>query len=188
MNNNKIIVLSGPSGVGKATLGKFLFADKELNLGLSVSATTRKMRTGEVDGREYHFISKEDFDAKIENNDFVEWNEHFSNKYGTLKSEITRLHGINKLPFLEVETFGAKNIINKLGDENVISIFVSPPSIEELKHRIRTRGTETESQIQERMVKVEEELSKVGDFDFEVKNDIAEDAANKIIKYIKESL
>ncbi len=188
MKSNKIVVLSGPSGVGKATVEKHLFNNKELKLALSISATTRDKREGETNGKEYYFISDEDFVGKINNNEFLEWNEHFSNKYGTLKSEISRLQEDGKIPFLEIETHGAENVIKELGDENVISIFLSPPSLEELEKRIRNRKTENDQQIKERMIKVEEEMSKINEFDFEVKNDIAKDAAEKIIEYIKGNL
>lgn len=184
MKSNKVIILCGPSGVGKATIEKFLFDDKDLNLSFSVSATTRDKREGEEDGKEYYFIDRNNFDKKIEANEFVEWNEHFSNKYGTLKSEIKRLQDAGHLPFIEVETFGAENIINQLGKENVISIFISPPSIEELEKRIRNRQTETDEQIKERMVKVSEELSKINLFDINVVNDVAETAAEETKDYI----
>ena len=188
MKSNKVILLCGHSGVGKATIENLLFKEKDLNLSFSVSVTTRDKRVGEEEGKAYYFTDETTFDKKIKNDEFIEWNEHFSNKYGTLKSEITRLQDNGFLPFIEVETFGAENIIKKLGAENVISFFISPPSIEILEERIRNRQTETEEQIKERMVKVSEEVSKIDLFDFNVVNDVVEVAAAEIKKHILERL
>lgn len=168
---NKLVVFTGPSAVGKATIEKHLFEDKELKLKLSISATTRKPREGEVDGTHYYFITPEEFDKKIENNEFIEWNKHFSNKYGTLKSEIKRISNDGNIPFIEVEVIGAKNIIENNKDENLISIFIKPPSLEELEKRIRLRGSENEEQIIERMSRVKEELQYIDMFQYCIVND-----------------
>lgn len=185
MKNNKVIVFTGPSGVGKATVEKLLFEDESLRLRFSISATTRAPRPGEKDGVHYHFISLEEFDKKIKEDAFVEWNAHFSNKYGTLKSEITRIQNEGFRPFLEIEVNGAENIIKKFGKENVISIFIAPPSIEELRARITARGTESQEQINERISRVEEEMTKQDLFDHVVINDTVESAANKIKEILK---
>lgn len=184
---NKLIVFTGPSGVGKSTIEKHLFNDPELKLKLSCSATTRKPRNGEKNGQHYFFISHDEFNKKIENDEFVEWNAHFSNKYGTLKSEIKKISDDGYYPFLELETFGARNVMNRYGEDNIISIFVAPPSIEELKSRIVNRGTESDEQIQERMAKVEEEMSQRRHFQHIVINNNVKQTANEIRKIILES-
>lgn len=178
---NKIIVFTGPSGVGKYTIEKELLKDNNLNIQISISATTRKPRNNEKNGIHYYFITHQEFNEKIEKNDFVEWNQHFSNKYGTLKSEIKRIYAQNKIPFIEVEVVGAKNIIQNFGKKNLISIFVSPPSIEEIKKRIVLRNTETKNQIEERISRINEEMSYIKLFDHVVIND----DLNKCVKKIK---
>lgn len=186
MKNNKVIVFTGPSGVGKATVEKKLFEDESLRLRFSISATTRAPRPGETHGVQYYFISEEEFNARIANDEFVEWNAHFSSKYGTLKSEIKRIQDEGGLPFLEIEVNGAENVIKKFGKENVISIFLAPPSIEELRERITSRGTETKDQINERIARVNEEMTHQNNFDFVVINDSVEHAAEKIKKILKD--
>lgn len=185
MKNNKVIVFTGPSGVGKATVEKKLFEDKSLRLCFSISATTRAARPGEEHGKQYYFISHEDFDQKIKNDEFVEWNAHFSNKYGTLKSEIKRIQDEGFLPFLEVEVNGAENVIKRFGKENVVSIFLAPPSISELKERITLRGTETPEQIDERIARVEEEMQHITHFDFIVVNDTLDHAVDQVKNILK---
>ena len=187
---SKFVVFTGPSAVGKATIEKHLFADKDLNLCLSVSATTRAPRKGEVDGIHYYFISKDEFNKKIHENAFVEWNSHFSHDYGTLKKEITRIANDGKVPFLEVEVIGAKNIIKNYGRDKIISIFIAPPSLEDLADRLRERGTENEDQIKERLerVKVELQYAEDGLFDHIVINDNVEDAVKEIKSIIKRSI
>ena len=186
MITDKIVVFSGPSGVGKATIEKELFANKDLKLRLSCSATTRKKRKGEVNGKHYHFISKEEFNAKIRNNEFIEWNEHFSNKYGTLKSELSNIKKNGEIPFIEVEPVGAKNIFDQFDSTEIISFFISPPSVEELKQRIISRGSETTEQIEERMERVKSELEFIDLFDHNIINDSVEAAAGKVIAILSE--
>lgn len=188
MLNNKIIIFTGPSGVGKATIEKELFNDKDLQLALSVSATTRKPRPGEVHGQHYYFISHEEFDKLITEDAFVEWNAHFSNRYGTLKSEMTRIQKSGFIPFLEVEVMGAKNIIDKSNKDDVLSIFIAPPSLEDLKDRIRARGSETDDQLSERFARVEEEMSHIKMFDHVVINDTVEKAVSEVKAIIKKEI
>lgn len=184
---NKLIVFTGPSGVGKATIEHELFNDVDLKLHLSVSATTRAPRKGEIDGVHYHFISHEEFDQRIANDEFIEWNEHFSNKYGTLKSEIDRISNLGKIPFIEVEVIGAKNIIESFGDDKLISIFITPPSIEDLRKRIIGRGTETPEQVELRLSRVEEEVGYANLFQHVIVNDDLQRAVAEVKKVIKES-
>ncbi|MBN0919116.1 guanylate kinase [[Mycoplasma] gypis] len=176
--NKKIIIFTGPSGVGKGTIEKQLFKDVALKLKLSVSATTRKPRVGEEEGVHYYFISKEEFEKHIANGDLLEWSQHFDNYYGTLFSDLKRISSEGYIPFLEIETNGALQILEqykKLGLENkIVSIFVLPPSFEELKRRIIERGSETEETIKKRMEKAFEEIRYSTVFDYVVTNDSVE--------------
>ena len=183
--NNKLVVFTGPSAVGKATIEKGLFSDPSLKLQLSVSATTRKPRKGEIDGVHYHFITNEKFIEKIKSNEFIEWNEHFSNKYGTLKSEIKRISDLGHIPFIEVEVIGAKNIISDFNDEDITTIFIVPPSIENLRERMTERGTETSKQIEERLARVKEELTYKDMFQHVIVNDDVEKATNEVKEIIR---
>ncbi len=176
----KLIVFTGPSGVGKHTIEKELLKDKNLNIQFSISATTRKPRSGEKDGIDYHFISQKEFDNKIKNDDFIEWNQHFSHKYGTLKSEVQKIFNQNKIPFIEVEVIGAKNIIENFGNKNLVSIFISSPSKEEIKKRILTRNTETKDQVKQRMLRLEEEMKYVNLFDHVIVNDKLANCVEKV--------
>lgn len=188
MLKGKLIVFTGPSGVGKATIEHELFKDLSLKLSFSVSATTRAARPGEVNGKHYFFLSRQEFDQKIANNEFVEWNEHFSNKYGTLKSEVERIMNEGHNPFLEIEVVGAKNIIDKFGKNEIISIFIAPPSVEALRERIKKRGAETEEQINERISRVDEEMAYMKLFEHVVVNDDLESAVEKVKNIIKGEL
>ncbi|NQZ66039.1 MAG: guanylate kinase [Mycoplasmatales bacterium] len=183
--NKKLVVFTGPSAVGKATIEKHLFNDESLKLELSISATTRRPREGEIDGVHYYFISGEEFDKKIKNNEFIEWNEHFSNKYGTLKSEINRIIDKGNVPFMEVEVIGAMNILENYKDEETISFFIRPPSMKELENRIRARGSETEEEISERMARVYDEMTFINKFQHVVVNDDVMKAVENVTNIIK---
>lgn len=133
----KLIVLIGPSGVGKGSIEEILFQNPNLKIKLSVSATTRDKRPNEVDGKNYYFISKEDFKNKIKNNEFLEWNKHFNNYYGTLKSEVDNIIKEGYSPILEIETVGALNIMKMYEQANksdqLVTIFIAPPTFDDLK-------------------------------------------------------
>ena len=182
---NKLVVFTGPSAVGKATIEKRLFNDKSLKLRFSISATTRKPRPGEVDGVHYHFMSHEQFDEKIKNDEFIEWNEHFSNKYGTLKSEIERISLEGCKPFIEVEVIGAKNIIEQYGNENLVSIFIAPPTLEDLRKRMLERGTETQEQVSGRLDRVRHEMKFTNLFQHVVVNDSIDNAVQQVKDILK---
>lgn len=183
---SKLIILAGPSGVGKGTVEKELFKNSELNLVFSISATTRKARNNEIDKEHYFFISKNEFLRKIDNDEFLEWSSHLGNYYGTLKSEIDKNIARNKNVLVEVDTTGAINIINKYKQEKkedeFISIFILPPSLEELKNRIANRNSETEQSLKIRMEKAKEEIGLTNNFMFCVIND----KINKTVKTIEE--
>ncbi|WP_027122427.1 guanylate kinase [Metamycoplasma spumans] len=187
--NKKLIIFAGPSGVGKGTVEKLLFEDKSLKLKLSVSMTTRKAREGEVDGVHYYFVSKETFDACLADNRLIEYSMHFDNYYGTLYSEITRICEQSKIPFLEIETNGAKQIIDyykKEGKQDEIcSIFLMPPSFKELEKRIGGRNTESDELINKRLNKAHEEIGCSTLFQYVVINNDIEQTANEIKEIIK---
>ncbi|MXR07263.1 guanylate kinase [Mesomycoplasma hyorhinis] len=184
----KLIVLIGPSGVGKGSIEEILFQNPNLKIKLSVSATTRDKRPNEVDGKNYYFISKEDFKNKIKNNEFLEWNKHFNNYYGTLKSEVDNIIKEGYSPILEIETVGALNIMKMYEQANksdqLVTIFIAPPTFDDLKKRIISRKTDSYEQIQLRIDKSLEELSQQHKFQYIVVNKDLKVAAKEVEKII----
>ncbi|OAB48941.1 guanylate kinase [Mycoplasmopsis gallinarum] len=191
-NDKKLIIIfTGPSGVGKGTIEKILFNQKDLRLQLSCSATTRKPREGEIDGQHYFFITKAQFEESIKNHELLEYSFHFDNYYGTLFREIDRIHASNNIPFLEIETEGAKQILlNPINHEKykILTFFVSPPTIEDLKNRIKNRNTEDEAAILKRLQKAEQEITDKNHFKYEIINDIPERAAEEIRNILKNEI
>lgn len=181
-----LIIISGPSGVGKGTIRKEIMDDETLNLAYSVSMTTRKIRDGEIDGKDYYFVSNEEFDRNIKEDNLLEWAEFVGNKYGTLKSEIERLRNLGKNVLLEIEVNGTKQVLQKCQGDDVLSIFLIPPSLEELENRIRARSTESEEAIQKRLAKAEKELKMQDDYKYVVLNDDRHRAANEIKTIIRQ--
>lgn len=177
-NNGKLLVFSAPSGSGKTTIVHHLLGQEELNLAFSISATSRYQREGEVDGKDYYFLSAEAFKAKVENNEFLEYEEVYKdNFYGTLRSEIERIWSLGKHVIFDIDVIGGLNI-KKQFPEDTLAIFVQPPSVEELEKRLRNRKTESEEKIQMRLAKAERELNKAANFDVILKNDNLEVAKN----------
>lgn len=175
----KLFVITGPSGVGKGTiLEKFFHNNK--NIIYSISETTRKPRPGEVHGVNYFFVSKEDFETSIKNDEFLEWAKYSDNYYGTKKNFVLKalLQGADVL--LEIETQGAKKIMEKFPD--CITIFVTPPNLDELEKRLRGRKTEDEESIQKRLQRVREELKLAPHYKYAIVNDKVEDALEKLQK------
>ncbi|RLD12330.1 MAG: guanylate kinase [Chlamydiae bacterium] len=172
-----LFVITAPSGAGKTTLRNYLLK-KHPDLYFSVSATTRQKRPGEIIHKDYHFISQEEYNNHLKNNNFLESAEVFGNYYGTLKHPIIeRLKkGINVL--LDVDTKGAKQVKQKLPD--AVLIFIEPPSMEELEHRLRSRGTESEEAICKRLREAEFEMAQRDFFDYRVVNDNLEEAQKEI--------
>lgn len=182
--SNKIILISGPSGVGKKTIIDTFINHAELNLAYSISMTTRTKRPDEQDGREYYFVSSSEFDNAIQNNELLEWAEFFGNKYGTKKSEIDRIFSNNKSVLLEIETEGAMQVLKNADKDKLISIFILPPSFEELKARLFKRGTESASDQELRLKKAKNEISQKEMYDYIVINDNVNRASNEIIDII----
>ncbi|MCX7821395.1 MAG: guanylate kinase [Brevinematales bacterium] len=179
---NKVIVISGPSGVGKTTIYKRLLNELKDNIEFSISATTRKPRENEKDGVDYYFISKEEFEKKIKNNEFVEWANVYGNYYGTLKSEIDRILK-NKHCLLDIDVQGGLNV--KKIFQNSFLIFIKPPSLESLKERLINRHLDNETEIEKRLAFAENEISKSKFYDFIVTNDDLEECYNTIKEKIK---
>lgn len=183
MKKGLLIILSGPSGVGKGTVRNYFMKDKELNLTYSISMTTRLPRQGEKDGIDYIFTSKQQFEDAIKNGELLEWAEFVGNYYGTPLSQVEKLRNEGKNVVLEIEVQGAQQVAKKVPD--CISIFMIPPTMEELENRIRGRSTEAEEIIQERLSKAEKEMKLIKDYKYVVCNDDPELAAQYIGLIIK---
>ncbi|MBR3559012.1 MAG: guanylate kinase [Bacteroidales bacterium] len=183
----KVIIVSAPSGAGKTSIVKHVL-DNLPELRFSTSATTRTMREGEINGRDYHFLSVDDFKKGIKRNDFLEWEEVYANQfYGTLKSEIQRIWDEGKTVIFDVDVKGGLNIKKYFGD-NALAIFVEPPTVQELENRLRKRGTETEESLRKRVEKAEYELSFAPQFDKVILNDNLDDARAEMLQTIREFL
>ena len=171
-------MLSGPSGVGKGTVRKAIFSQENTSFEYSISMTTRSPRVGEVDGVDYFFKSREEFESLIEQGKLLEYAEFVGNYYGTPVDYVRETTLRGKDVFLEIEVEGAKQVREKFPDG--LFIFLSPPSLSELKNRIVTRGTETEEVINNRMNVAREEIEMMHLYDYVVENDTVENACDKI--------
>jgi guanylate kinase len=172
--SGKIIVICAPSGTGKSTLINRLKADHP-QLEWSVSCTTRPIRTGEVNGKDYHFITKDDFEKQIQSSDFIEWAKVHSNYYGTSKVFVSKGLKEGRQMLFDLDVQGADTIKKIYGKEAAV-IFIEPPSIEELEKRLRLRGTDAESVILERIENARRELARKNDYDYLILNDDVEAA------------
>lgn len=173
----RVFVVSGPSGVGKGTLVARL-REKRPGLGLTVSATTRMPRTGEVEGESYYFISEEEFSAKVEAGEFLEWACVHGHRYGTLKSEVERNLAQGRSLVLEIDVQGGLNVRNAF--EGVVLIFIAPPSTEELVQRLHERGTEDDGSISIRLDTAEREMELMDSYDATIVNDDLERALSEL--------
>lgn len=182
IKKGKLFVISGSSGVGKGTLLKQL-VQRNPKLEVSISATTRNPRPGEVDGVNYFFTSKEDFLKEVENGDFLEWAEFNGNYYGTKQAWVERNLNKGRNLILEIETKGALQIKEKMPD--AVLIFILPPSLEELEHRLRGRNTEDEATIQGRLHEVKREIECSKNYDYRIINDDLEKALAELEKLVK---
>lgn len=167
---NKIIVITAPSGAGKTSITHYLL-NKFPQLSFSVSAATRQARAHEKEGIDYYFLALDDFKQKIKNNKFVEWEMVYEGKYyGTLKSELQRIWDNDQCPLLDIDVKGAIHVKQQYPD-TALTIFIEPPSVEELKRRLESRGTETAESVQARINKASYEISFKEHFDKNVMND-----------------
>lgn len=185
MQQGKLIVFSAPSGSGKTTIVRHLLGLSELNLEFSISATSREARGEEIDGSDYYFISLEEFKKHIKAEEFLEWEEVYrDNFYGTLKSEIDRIWAKGKNVIFDIDVAGGLRIKRKFPDET-LAVFVKPPSIDELKIRLKKRSTESEDKINMRIAKASVELATAPQFDMIIKNydlDIAKQEAFELVR------
>jgi len=166
----KLVIITAPSGAGKTTIVKQLL-DKELGLEFSVSATTRHLRGEETEGKDYYFLSVDEFRKRIEQNDFVEWEEVYKDHfYGTLKSEIDRIWAKGKHVLFDVDVRGGIKLKKIFGNRS-IALFIMPPSVDELKKRLIKRGTDEPAKVTTRLAKAEEELKFANQFDNIIFND-----------------
>jgi guanylate kinase len=172
-----LIVISGPSGAGKGTICKS-FMDRNKNVALSVSATTRAPRNGEVEGINYYFMTKEEFKDKIHTNDFLEYAEVYDNYYGTPKSNVEEILESGKDVILEIDIQGALKV--KENTEEGVFIFILPPSMQELKKRIINRGSETQESLMKRFKSAYKEINFISKYNYAVVNDKLEMAVEKL--------
>ncbi|HEX2392071.1 MAG TPA: guanylate kinase [Solirubrobacterales bacterium] len=181
----KVFVITGPSGVGKGTLIKRLLAACP-SLELSISATTRRPREGEVDGRDYHFLAREEFDRRIDAGDFLEFATYSGNRYGTLRSEVERRLEAGHSVVLEIEVQGAQQV--RAAKEDSVQIFIAPPDPAVLRERLRGRGTDSEEAIDRRLEVAKQELAVKEDFDYQVVNDSLDRAAADLLAIVRREL
>jgi guanylate kinase len=183
----KLVIFSAPSGSGKTTLARYLLAQLP-QLSFSVSACSRKMRPGEVDGKDYYFLSLEEFRKKIDNKEFVEYEEVYDNQfYGTLFSEIDRIWSNGKTVLFDVDVKGGMNI-KKIFGSDALAIFVKSPSIEVLKTRLENRKTDSAEDIQTRIAKAEYEMTFENHFDVVIINDDLEKAKLETLELVQQFL
>ena len=176
MSKGKLIVFSAPSGSGKTTIVKHLLKQPELNLEFSISATSREKRGEEINGKDYYFLTAKEFISKIKKDEFLEWEEVYrDNFYGTLKTEVERIWALGKHVIFDIDVSGGLRIKRKF-PEQTLAVFVKPPSIDELKIRLKKRKTESADKINMRVAKASAELATAPLFDVIIENDYLENA------------
>ena len=179
MSKGKLIVFSAPSGSGKTTIVRHLLNQEELNLEFSISATSREKRGQEVHAKDYYFLSAKEFKSKIKADEFLEWEEVYrDNFYGTLKTEVERIWALGKHVIFDIDVSGGLRIKRKY-PKQTLAVFVKPPSIDELKIRLKKRKTESEDKINMRVAKASAELATAPLFDVVIENDNLERALNE---------
>ena len=185
MQKGKLLVFSAPSGSGKTTIVRHLLAQPDLNLEFSISCTTRAPRGEEIDGKDYYFISWDEFKKHIKAEEFVEWEEVYTdNFYGTLKAEVERIWALGKHVIFDIDVAGGLRIKHKFPNET-LAVFVRPPSVDELKRRLKQRSTESEDKINMRIAKASVELATAPQFDTIIKNydlEVAKQDAYQLVK------
>ncbi len=184
-NNGKLIIFSAPSGSGKTTIVHYLL-EQIPELAFSISATSREPRGNEKHRRDYYFLSDYEFKARVENNEFLEWEEVYNGtKYGTLKAEVERLWEKGKHVIFDIDVVGGLNLKKQFPDR-ALAVYVKAPSIAELERRLRNRGTETDEKIEMRLRKAEEEAKRAPEFDLVIVNDDLERAKNEALEAVRE--
>ena len=188
MKKGLLVILSGPSGVGKGTVRHHIMREHRVDLVYSISMTTREKRDKEIEGVDYYFVSKEEFQKNIDDGNFLEWAEFCGNRYGTPKDKVEELRNQGKNVLLEIEIAGATQVLEKVHDDRVISFFLMPPSFHALESRIRKRKSETEEKIQARLAKGQKEMTMTQNYDYIVKNDRLTRAAREIEDLLNKKL
>ncbi len=180
----KLIVISAPSGAGKTSIVHHLLKKMDV-LDFSISACSRKKRSGEKDGVDYNFLTKEEFLIKIDEGAFLEWEEVYTNQYyGTLKSEVSRLWDKGKVVIFDIDVIGGLNIKNQYLND-CLSVFIMPPSIEVLEKRLKNRAKDSDANIKKRISKAEIEISKSDQFDYIVENVCLRSACDEVERLVK---
>ncbi len=183
----KVIIVSAPSGAGKTSIVRHLLEEVP-ELKFSISATTRHKRDYEEDGKDYYFITPENFKERLANDEFLEWQEVYDNQYyGSLKCEVERIWNNGQTVIFDVDVLGGLNIKKFYGD-NALAVFIEPPTIEELVNRLKKRGTETEESLKKRVDKAEYEMSFANQFDRIVLNDDLKTAQQEMIDLVRDFL
>jgi guanylate kinase len=185
MSSAKVFVITGPSGVGKGTLIRELLS-RVPDLELSVSATTRAPREGEVDGRDYHFLTPEQFEQRVEEKDFLEFATYSGNRYGTLRSEVERCLEHGRSVVLEIEVQGAQQV--RAAEPDSVQIFIAPPDPAVLRERLIGRGTDSTEAIDDRLKVAEQELAAQDDFDHQIVNSDISRAAGELVEVVRSEL
>jgi guanylate kinase len=186
MASGKLIVIAAPSGCGKTTIAKAIL-EKYPAMFFSVSATTRQIRNGEVNGKDYFFLTKAEFEERIRIGDLIEWEEIYGNYYGTLKSEISRALQQCCLMLFDVDVKGALSIRRHFPNDSIL-IFIKPPSFDVLKKRLENRNTENPETLKRRLERVPMELEKGQYFDFQVVNDDLQKAINEVDEIVQTNI
>lgn len=183
----KVIIVSAPSGAGKTSIVRHLL-EQVPDLKFSISATTRPKRDYEIDGKDYYFLTPEQFKERLANDEFLEWQEVYADQfYGSLKSEVERIWSNGQAVIFDVDVLGGLNIKKFYGDE-ALSVFIEPPTMEELENRLKNRGTENDSSLKKRLAKAEYELSFARQFDKIVLNDDLKTAQQEMIDLVRDFL
>lgn len=188
MNEGKLIVFSAPSGSGKTTIVRHLLTQERFNLEFSISATSREPRANETDGEDYYFMSARTFKNHIKNDDFLEWEEVYrDNFYGTLKSEVERIWKKGKHVIFDIDVVGGLDI-KHIYPDRTLAVFVKPPNIEELKIRLKKRGTESEEKISMRVAKASIEMATAPQFDHIILNENLDTALSEAEELVEDFL
>jgi guanylate kinase len=177
-----LFVLSSPSGAGKSTIARMLLASDD-GIAMSVSATTRPIRPGEEDGKDYHFVTDGEFDSMVAAGEFLEWAHVFGHRYGTLKREVLKVIEGGRDVLLDIDWQGTQQL--KQVDPDIVRVFILPPSLEELERRLRARGTDSEDVIQRRMARAASEMSHWAEYDYVLINNDAEKCRELVHNILK---
>lgn len=185
-NQQKIIIITAPSGAGKTSITRHLLNTFQDKLAFSISAATRNARENEKNGVDYYFMSENEFRNKIQHEEFVEWEMVYKGKYyGTLKSDLIRIWNEGKIPVLDIDVKGAIHVQQQY-PETTLSLFIEPPSVDELKRRLQSRGTESEESLNARVNKASYEISFKNSFDHIIVNDTLEKACEQAEAVVRE--